>query len=149
MVLLSYVIYRAYLPMALSNCWAFISSFDTGALGLTLRLFLGLIVELLQEIFGICWLMLSGLERSRSPFNSNFVGAFNRGILVKWCGPASYLENENWMKKFTYQRKHGLKCGNTIWLDSARHGCRIVERPKWHYNTRLVLMSYCYFGRSN
>ena len=108
MALFSYVIYRAYLPMALSNCWAFISSFDTGALGLTLRLFLGLIVELLQEIFGICWLMLSGLERSRSPFNSNFVGAFNRGILVKWCGPASYLENENWMKKFTYQRKHKM-----------------------------------------
>ena len=93
------------LPMALSNCCAFISSFDIGALGLTFRLFLGFIVELLQDIFGICWLMLSGLERSRDPFNSNLVGVFKRGILVK-CGPA-YLE-KNWMKKFTYQRKHKM-----------------------------------------
>ena len=87
------------LPMALSNCCAFISSFDIGALGLTFRLFLGFIVELLQDIFGICWLMLSGLERSRDPFNSNLVGVFKRGILVK-CGPA-YLE-----KKIEWKNLH-------------------------------------------
>ena len=101
---ITYILFLC-LPMALSNCCAFISSFDIGALGLTFRLFLGFIVELLQDIFGICWLMLSGLERSRDPFNSNLVGVFKRGILVK-CGPA-YLE-KNWMKKFTYQRKHKM-----------------------------------------
>lgn len=98
--------------MALSNCCAFISSFDTGALGLILRLFLGLMVELLQDIFGICWLMLSGLERSKDPFNSNFVGVFNRGILVK-CGPTPmYLENENWMKNLHIKENMG---SNVIW----------------------------------